>query len=221
MPKDSDKSRLLTPLPRPPDIQLLPDGDILVPVKERGQWRMVRVRPADEEYAFWLSAVQWRSRPGLIRRAWRACVGAGTGTAAVGALPSDAARHAPKAAQADESAAPASGFDQAALLSASRALDIHAAAVFQVGVAVFVGAVAVGAQATGRLAGAIIAGGALLLFIGCYAALVMVPEAAPPTPATVDEKRLQVQKMMVIFVLSLVTVTVLIFLTFDLKSMVH
>jgi hypothetical protein len=210
---------------KPPDIQLLPAGDILVPAKERGQWRVIRVRPADEEYAFWLGAVQRRSRPGLIRRAWRACVGTGTGTAAVGALPSDADSDAPKAAitstQTDESAAPASGSDQAALASASRALSTQAATVFQVGVAAFVGAVAVGAQAAGHIGNAIIAGGAILFFIGCYSALVMVPEAAPPTQATVEAKRRQVQNTTVLFVLSLVSVTVIIFLVLDIQGMLN
>jgi hypothetical protein len=53
-----------------PDVQLLANGDILVPVKEDGgTWRMSRVMTDDAEYAGWLCVVQDRDRdPGLLAR---------------------------------------------------------------------------------------------------------------------------------------------------------
>jgi hypothetical protein len=52
-----------------PDLQLLANGDILVPVKEDGAWRVQRVVPDDAEYASWLEAVQRGNRePGLLAR---------------------------------------------------------------------------------------------------------------------------------------------------------
>jgi hypothetical protein len=58
-----------------PDIQLLPNGDILTPVREGREYRMFRVSPEEEEYAAWLTVVQKRNRePGFGRavRFWMA-----------------------------------------------------------------------------------------------------------------------------------------------------
>jgi hypothetical protein len=54
-----------------PDVQLLANGDILVPVKDDGGgWRITRVTPDEAEYAEWLSVVQQRERgPGTFARA--------------------------------------------------------------------------------------------------------------------------------------------------------
>ena len=51
-----------------PDVQLLANGDILVPVEdEHGQWRMSRVVLDDAEYADWLRVVQDGQRgPGFF-----------------------------------------------------------------------------------------------------------------------------------------------------------
>ena len=38
-----------------PDLQLLADGDILVPVREAGAWRVERLQPSDTDYAGWLA----------------------------------------------------------------------------------------------------------------------------------------------------------------------
>ena len=53
-----------------PDVQLLANGDILVPVAgDREAWRMSRVTTDDAEYAKWLRFVQDRDRdPGLLAR---------------------------------------------------------------------------------------------------------------------------------------------------------
>jgi hypothetical protein len=54
---------------RKPDLQLLANGDILVPEKEANGWRMSRLDPDDATYAQWLRAVQDRDRePGPIER---------------------------------------------------------------------------------------------------------------------------------------------------------
>ena len=60
-----------------PDVQLLANGDILVPVKHAGAgWRTSRVTVDDAEYADWLGVVQARDRgPGLIARSVSFCVG--------------------------------------------------------------------------------------------------------------------------------------------------
>jgi hypothetical protein len=55
-----------------PDTQLLPNGDILAPVEEAGEWRMFRVSPEDREYAGWLAIVQAKAKaPGFFDRALR------------------------------------------------------------------------------------------------------------------------------------------------------
>ncbi len=53
-----------------PDVQLVANGDILVPVADDGvTWRMSRVTTDDPEYAEWLRFVQDRDRdPGLLAR---------------------------------------------------------------------------------------------------------------------------------------------------------
>jgi len=55
---------------RGPDLQLLGNGDILVPEREHGgDWRVRRVVSDDAEYAKWLAAIQERDRqPGLLER---------------------------------------------------------------------------------------------------------------------------------------------------------
>jgi hypothetical protein len=53
-----------------PDLQLLANGDILVPVEDgAGAWRMSRVAIEDAGYAEWLRIIQERDRdPGLLAR---------------------------------------------------------------------------------------------------------------------------------------------------------
>lgn len=54
-----------------PEVQLLANGDILVPVKAEGEggWRISRVTLDDAEYAEWLGFVQQRDRrPGLLAK---------------------------------------------------------------------------------------------------------------------------------------------------------
>ncbi len=55
---------------RAPEVQLLADGDILVPVEDSGgKWRMSRVGVDDDAYAEWLRTIQERDRdPGLLAR---------------------------------------------------------------------------------------------------------------------------------------------------------
>ena len=61
-----------------PDAQLLANGDILVPVKDGGAWRMSRVVPDQAEYAEWLCETQERERgPGLLERGVSFWVSAG------------------------------------------------------------------------------------------------------------------------------------------------
>ncbi len=62
-----------------PDVQLLANGDILVPVKDGdGGWQMSRVAPEESDYAGWLKVVQRRDRgPGPLARSlsfWIAAV---------------------------------------------------------------------------------------------------------------------------------------------------
>ena len=45
-----------------PEIQLLPNGDILAPVQEGGEWHVQRVAPEDHEYADWLAIVQAKNK---------------------------------------------------------------------------------------------------------------------------------------------------------------
>ena len=54
-----------------PDLQLLANGDILIPEKDEvGAWRVARVVPDDASYAGWLRAVQDRNRDkGVVERA--------------------------------------------------------------------------------------------------------------------------------------------------------
>jgi hypothetical protein len=61
-----------------PDAQLLANGDILVPLKDGGAWRISRVVPDQAEYADWLCAIQERERgPGLLERGVSFWVSAG------------------------------------------------------------------------------------------------------------------------------------------------
>jgi hypothetical protein len=50
-----------------PEIQLLPNGDILAPIEGAGGRRVFRVSPEDQEYPDWLAIIQAKSKsPGLF-----------------------------------------------------------------------------------------------------------------------------------------------------------
>lgn len=61
-----------------PEVELLANGDLLVPVASNGGWRITRLAPETPGYAGWLSFVQQRDRsPGIFAR------GVGFWTAAI------------------------------------------------------------------------------------------------------------------------------------------
>lgn len=78
---DGDKAEDLRPPPAnsDPEVELLANGDLLVPVAaDNGDWRIARLAPETPGYAGWLTFVQQRDRtPGLFAR------GVGFWTAAI------------------------------------------------------------------------------------------------------------------------------------------
>ena len=61
-----------------PEVQLLPNGDILVPVEAEDSesgWRVSRVSPDDDDYADWLSVAQNAQSADGLSRKWHQHLG--------------------------------------------------------------------------------------------------------------------------------------------------